>query len=354
MNASFQTTFLQDTRHSSNLDQPKQIAQAFVDFVSAAKHTLHIAIYDFQLSDPLANLVIPALIELADKGVEVQIAFDHTKELPTTAAMGDLKPRGTKNFLEQHFTGTKVQIRAIAGSKLMHNKYMIRDGHTKAATVWTGSANFTDGAWTYQENNIITIASAALANYYETDFDELWSTQNIEGTGVNDRGQVTVGRTEVDVVFSPGDGRIIGRTLASYIEAARERLFVSSMMLTSGAILGALADVVSSKPNLLKGIYDATQMRGALRQMSPAKVALFQEIQSHLVGKTSTPYDPNGIHDFMHNKVLVSDNVLITGSFNFSESAMHNAENIVVIHDKTLADRYVTYIEKLIAVYSHK
>ena len=44
-----------------------------------------------------------------------------------------------------------------------------------------------------------------------------------------------------------------------------------------------------------------------------------------------------------HNKVIIIDQQkIITGSFNFTRSAdTRNAENIIVIDDKIVADRYV-------------
>jgi len=47
-------------------------------------------------------------------------------------------------------------------------------------------------------------------------------------------------------------------------------------------------------------------------------------------------------HAIAHNKVIIIDRqVVITGSFNFTKAAEeHNAENLLVIHDTTLAARY--------------
>lgn len=44
-----------------------------------------------------------------------------------------------------------------------------------------------------------------------------------------------------------------------------------------------------------------------------------------------------------HNKVMIfDDNTVITGSFNFTKSAqIHNAENLIVIHDAKLAQYYL-------------
>ncbi|MHC5863627.1 phospholipase D-like domain-containing protein, partial [Nostoc sp.] len=57
-------------------------------------------------------------------------------------------------------------------------------------------------------------------------------------------------------------------------------------------------------------------------------------------------------HNFMHNKVVVCDNIVVSGSFNFSRSATQNAENIVVLHDPSLAEQYSDYIDQLLAHYS--
>jgi len=70
----------------------------------------------------------------------------------------------------------------------------------------------------------------------------------------------------------------------------------------------------------------------------------------HLAGKHSAPCEPTGKHNFMHNKV-VCDDAVVTGSFNFSRNATMNAENILVIHNATIANQYNQYIDQLIEVY---
>jgi phosphatidylserine/phosphatidylglycerophosphate/cardiolipin synthase-like enzyme len=51
----------------------------------------------------------------------------------------------------------------------------------------------------------------------------------------------------------------------------------------------------------------------------------------------------DGAHAIAHNKVMIIDGeTVITGSFNFTTAAeRQNAENLLVIHDRTLAARYI-------------
>ncbi len=58
-------------------------------------------------------------------------------------------------------------------------------------------------------------------------------------------------------------------------------------------------------------------------------------------------YTPSARHDFMHDKIVVADDAVITGSYNLSHSATENAENILVIEDRELADRYSATIHRL-------
>jgi phosphatidylserine/phosphatidylglycerophosphate/cardiolipin synthase-like enzyme len=384
-NGAIDTTFLRDVSNGGDKGQPGMIAKQIADFVGGARSSIHISIYDFRLSQELGSQLIDKLIGQANAGLEVRIAYDHTKPNtkgapPENAADafsflgGDPAPKGTHQRMLATFRGTKVQTKPILtipdgvadtpvgtepieGSHLMHNKYIVRDVNTAQAGVLTGSTNFTDDAWTHQENNIIVVNSPALAAYYETDFQELWASGNIASTGVNDSGNVMVGTSDVAVAFAPGEGPSIDAHLASLVSAARKRIKVCSMVLSSQKILGALSDAISTAQidmSQFGGIYDATQMSNVLRMWqksgNPA-IQTFQAVAKHLVFKRSKPYSPTGLHDFMHNKILVCDDTVATGSFNLSSNATHNAENSLVVQEQAVADSYSDYIDTLVKEY---
>src|SRR5438105_107597 len=154
-------TFLEQDRQPA-----AQVASLLAEFLAAARTSLHLAVYDFRLSDPVAAPVVKVLRERAAAGVEVRIAYDAGKpNVPFSNAGADPAPTGTARFVAA--IGGGVQGKAISGGnsdmpKLMHHKYVIRDGKTDRGAVWTGSTNFTDDAWTLQENNILRIDSPPL------------------------------------------------------------------------------------------------------------------------------------------------------------------------------------------------
>ncbi len=347
-------TFLEQDKQ-----RPADVAALLADFVNAARASLHVAIYDCRLSDPVAAPVVAALRGRAAAGVDVRVVYDAGKPAsPAPAAGVDPAPPGTAQFFER-LGG--IQAKPIRGGRgpqprLMHHKYVVRDGATAAGSVWTGSSNFTDDSWAIQENNVLRIDSPELCAYYERDFEELWARGDIDTTGAHDTGQVRVASAEIGVSFAPGEGPAIDHAVARHIAAARRRIKVCSMLITSGGILGALADVRHrGRVADYGGIYDRTQMEGVFDQWrgGPAewKISAFAQVAQGLAGKRSTPYTPAGRHDFMHNKVLVCDDTVITGSYNLSHSAEENAENLLMIRDPDLAERYVAYVDGLVKRY---
>ena len=129
-------------------------------------------------------------------------------------------------------------------------------------------------------------------------------------------------------MFSPGCGLAIDAEIAKRVRAARRRVRICSLLINSGTLIGALLELLNGKRVKLDGIYDRTQMADVYRQWQDVpsnrwKIGAVQEIvaRAGIVGKNSTPYTPTSRHDFMHNKILVIDDTVITGSYNFSRSA---------------------------------
>jgi phosphatidylserine/phosphatidylglycerophosphate/cardiolipin synthase-like enzyme len=73
--------------------------------------------------------------------------------------------------------------------------------------------------------------------------------------------------------------------------------------------------------------------------------------QAPFTGKRSTPYAPGSVHDYMHAKVTVADDLVFVGSFNLSHSGELNAENVLEIADPALADRLAAFIDDIRARY---
>jgi phosphatidylserine/phosphatidylglycerophosphate/cardiolipin synthase-like enzyme len=228
----------------------------------------------------------------------------------------------------------------------MHHKYVVRDG----AAVWTGSTNWTLDSWTREENVVLTVDSGELAARYLVDFEQLWS-----GSGVGSSGKVDtspLADLPIRPWFCPGRGEKLAHRIAKAIGTAQHRVRIASPVISSAPILATLAQVVADGKVDLAGVVDRTQIRQVVDQWRQNGNAAWKEPLLRTVltgapfsGKHTTPYAPGSVHDYMHAKVTVADDVVFVGSFNLSHSGERNAENVLEIADAALADRLARFID---------
>ena len=317
------------------------VAGRIATFLGQATRTLDLALYDLRLDPPLDDTVVGALREADARGVRVRIAYnvDHRNPIPVPPP-----PEAVPDDIE----GLPFPTKAIPGvPDLMHHKYVVLDGDT----LWTGSMNWTTDSWTRQENAIVRLRSPELAADYTRDFEELWTTGSVEASGPKTR-PVDVGGVQVQAWFSPKRGEALAQRIASRIAKARRRVRIASPVITSAPILGTLAEKVSDGRADVAGVVDATQMREVFYQWrengnAAWKLPLIARVLggAPFSGKPSTPWGDGTVHDFMHAKVTVADDVVFVGSFNLSHSGEQNAENVLEIEDAALADRLAGFID---------
>jgi phosphatidylserine/phosphatidylglycerophosphate/cardiolipin synthase-like enzyme len=300
------------------------------------------------LPDPLADVVHDALVEAAGRGVNVRLIynFDEDHRVPVPPP-----PRTSPDLI----ASLPFPTAPIPGSQdLMHHKYVVRDGET----VWTGSTNWTSDSWTREENVIVVLDSLELAQRFQVDFEQLWTRRDVERSGRVPSGTIDVGGVPVRPWFCPGHGEQLAHRIAKAIGTAERRIRIASPVISSGPILGTLAQVAADGRVDLAGVVDRTQVLDVIRQWhlngnAPWKEPLLRTTLSRapFTGKHSTPYAPGRVHDYMHAKVTVTDDRVFVGSFNLSHSGEQNAENVLEIADATLADTLAAYIDGVRARY---
>src|SRR5215212_6899182 len=207
------------------------VAGWIAEFLDGARETLDLAQYDFHLDGEAREVVTGAIERAAARGVSIRFAYnvDHRNPIP-------VPPPPEPDV--QLIATLPVQGKAVAGvPDLMHHKYVVRDG----TSVWTGSMNWTDDSFTRQENVVVTADAPALAAAFAEDFEQLWSRDEVEDTGL-------VEPTWYDGVrawFTPGHGEDLSHRIAKAIGHARRRVRICSPVITTAPVLGTLAQVIS-------------------------------------------------------------------------------------------------------------
>src|SRR5437773_527814 len=175
--------------------------------------------------------------ERADAGVVLDPVLvveppDSRGPYPISAGGCAAAPR-TPKAPPEVIDGLEVPTRAVHGEgTLMHHKYVIRDGRV----VWTGSMNWTDDAFSLEENVILRIDHPELAEAYGKDFDQLWERARVERTG-GDGPEISSAGVTMRPSFSP-KASSLAHLAAGVLGTAKHRIRILSPVITSGVVLG--------------------------------------------------------------------------------------------------------------------
>jgi phosphatidylserine/phosphatidylglycerophosphate/cardiolipin synthase-like enzyme len=294
-------------------------------------------------------LVLAALLAAHQRGVRIRLLYnvDHP---------GPIAVPPPPEMLPVALEALPIETQPVPGiPDLMHHKFVVRDERD----LWTGSTNWTDDSWSRQENVIVRVLGIQeLAHAFRLELDALWTRQQVEGSGLVQPRPVDVDGSEVRPWFTPGYGEALSHRIAKHIGRARSRIRIASPVLTSGPILGTLVEVVNERRCDVAGIVDDTQVDQVFQQwktngVSAWKIPLLQTVLqgAEFSGKTSTPWSPGAVHDYMHAKIVVADDTAFVGSFNLSRSGERNAENVLEISNASVADRLASYVDDIRARY---
>jgi phosphatidylserine/phosphatidylglycerophosphate/cardiolipin synthase-like enzyme len=191
----------------------------------------------------------------------------------------------------------------------MHNKFMVIDGKI----VWTGSTNFTNRGVNLNNNNVIVIHSAKLAENYMTEFNEMWQGKFGAGSPINTSyPEITLNKTIIECYFAPED-KVEDEIIEELLEAD-ESICFATFIFTSDPI----EEVLISKWN------ESIQIKGIYETRQKSRWCSYQPLHDEGI---PVIWDKNPYT--MHHKIFIIDeSTLITGSFNPTKHANPNLPRI--------------------------
>ncbi len=283
--------------------------------INQTRDTLDVAVYE--LDSPTLT---DAILDAHRRGVAVRIVADDEQGLHSedNGHLRDLQAAG-------------VAVVDDGRSGLMHNKFMILD----ARRVWTGSWNYTINGAYRNNNNAFVMDGARAAGGYQAEFDEMFLRGEF-GSRSTDDGMISfdLGESAVSVMFAPEADElpILLEEIAGARQSIRFMTFVFSLDELAEAMLWAAAEYDVS----VRGIFEKRNSTASWSQLPVlycAGMGLRQD----------------GNYYSLHHKVIIIDErVVITGSFNFSNSAVkRNDENLVIIRDAGIAALYLDEWQRL-------
>lgn len=288
-------------------------------FIDEAKRALDVAVYKLDLPE-----IAEALARAKSRGVRVRVVIDSD----ALDKRGDSDSPTAFDILQD----AGIPVVADERSGIMHNKFVVRDGDT----VWTGSWNMTEVGTYLNDNNAIIVHSPELAATFESEFEQMFTERKFgpEKEPITAANPIHVGNARVEAYFAPADRTIIGR-LAELIDRAQRRVSFMTFVLTHDRIGAALRRTAGRGPEVT-GVFE--------RYGSGTDAAEYR-----LLRQAGLSVYPDGNAHSMHHKVIIVDGeTVVTGSFNISASAeVTNDENVLVIHDPSVAVKYLDEFERI-------
>ena len=259
-----------------------------------------------------------------------------------------------------------------AGSGLMHAKFLVIDHKL----VVTGSANFTPSCihgdpdeprTRGNVNHLLRIESPALAGRFGAEFNRFWG----DGPGGSSDSQfglskqaggfdtVMVGRTRVRLLFAPHrrkDPQHGLNLLAQVLAGSKRRLDLALFVFSAQNLTNTVGQLKAKGVQIRlladpgfanRPFSEVLDLLGLTLPDRHCKLeAGNQPLAAPLEG-VATPRLAGG--DKLHHKVAVIDNrTVVTGSFNWSPSAAHqNDEVLMVIDSPPLAAHFTREIDRL-------
>jgi phosphatidylserine/phosphatidylglycerophosphate/cardiolipin synthase-like enzyme len=131
----------------------------------------------------------------------------------------------------------------------------------------------------------------------------------------------------IETYFSPKGG--VTDAVVREIDAAEQTIFVQAYSFTSAKIAEALVNAHR------RGVV----VHVILDRSNVGEKYSYADFLAH----SGVPVLIDARHEIAHNKIMILDGqVVITGSFNFTKQAeTSNAENLLVIRDRQIAERYL-------------
>ncbi|MFL5627092.1 MAG: phospholipase D-like domain-containing protein [Ktedonobacteraceae bacterium] len=151
--------------------------------------------------------------------------------------------------------------------------------------------------------------------------------------------------------FEPDASENIEQVIVDALSGAH-RVRMLAFLVSDPGILDALAKFAPNTADI-SGVYDPHGMQDVLRfsKQDPSRFWFMRD--PRFAAAPSHAFNPKGEQNFMHNKVfIIDDQLVLTGSYNFSENAEANDENLVVIDSPAVAAAYTAYFDALYKKYS--
>ena len=298
---------------------PDDLKKTIIDFIDGAQRSLDIAVQELDSKE-----IAQAIVRARQRRVRVRLVLEGDYLTVRRAMANPWQPSGqheTNREIQNAVLRAAINVRSDFNPHIFHQKFIVRDG----SALLTGSTNFTDTGVSANLNHLVVVRDRKVANTYAKEFREIqqghFGALN-EGHDSAPR-QVEVSAVPIKIVFAP-DHNPEMEIMKQMLKARRRIDFAVFTFARSSGIDDTM--MVQQNAELqIRGAVDGAQ---AAQRWAAARLVRSAGIDVFAVRRQGPLYR-------LHHKLMVLDEqVIIAGSFNYTGPATRlNDENVVILGD---------------------
>jgi len=298
---------------------PDNLEQVIVDFIDGAEKRLEIAVQELE-SEEIAR----AIIDARKRKVIVKIVLEQDYMRAAKMRPDPFKPGGGKEEnrkIQNAIFRANIDLKLDYNTSIFHQKFIVRDGND----LLTGSTNFTPTGTHNNLNHVIIVKDKKVARIYSREFREIQQGHFGKLNEGHDAApdDVVVSDVPVRVLFAPDHNPEM--EIMKQMLKARKRIDFAIFTFAESSGLDDTMIYMLENGMPIRGAFDGRQGAqdwAAIPALKAKGAKLFEVPQGNGVGK-------------LHHKLMVlDDEVVIGGSFNYTGPANRvNDENIIILGD---------------------
>lgn len=282
--------------------------------IEAARLTVDVAVYSMSL-----RTIRDALLRAHERGVQVRVVMESDN---------------IDGYAPQSLIDAGIPVLGDRREGLMHDKFVVID----RSEVWLGSMNFTYSG-TYEDNNqLMLIRSVKMAENYTKEFEEMFIDDKFGQDVVAETPNPTfsIDDTRLEIYFSPDDG--VANHIFDILESAESSIHFMAFSFTTDEF-GEVIRAQAENGLTVAGVMEEQQVKSNIGT------------EYDLFKRAGLDVFLDGNEGQMHHKTMIVDeHIVITGSYNFSQSAeTRNDENVVIFYNETIADFFLQEFQRVYA-----
>lgn len=323
---------------------PDNLEQVIIDFIKGAERRLEIAVQELE-SKPIAD----AIIDARNRKVLVKLVIEQSY-LKRGVPKGDPWVPGGENEINRSVHDAvlraNIDIKVDYNSNIFHQKFAIRD----SKSVLTGSTNFTPTGTHNNLNHVIIIHNQFVARIYAREFSEIQKGRFGRQSDAHTAhpSQVIVSDVPIKILFAPDHNP----EMEIMKQMMKARLRIDFAIFTFSQSSG-IDDTLLRLLDLNMPVRGAFDYKQGVQKWAPLRT--ISDKGADVYGVKKSNGNGNGIGKLHHKLMVLDDQVVIAGSFNYTGPANDlNDENIIILGDLDTQDDRQRNAQSQIALYARQ